>query len=146
MLHAAINISRKTGIAYNGPRILSQIALVTEDPGERKRALDEGEAILKSGAVGHNYFWYYRDVMEIALKFEDWTAAESNAQALEDFTRAEPLPWSEFFIARGRALAAFGRGGRDAATIDALRRLRDEAKRIGWNTALPALDEALKAA
>ena len=82
--------------------------------------------------------------MEMALKIEDWTAAESNAQALEDFTRAEPLPWSEFFIARGRALAAFGRGGRDAATIGEIRRLRDEAKRIGWNTALPEIEAALE--
>ncbi len=59
--------------------------------------------------------------------------------------RAGPLRWTDFFIARGRALAAFGRGGRDAATIEELRRLRDEAERIGLTTALPALEEVLKA-
>jgi hypothetical protein len=83
--------------------------------------------------------------MESALNIEDWSAAEAYAQALEDYTRAEPLPWSNFFIARGRALAAFGRGGRDAAAIDELRRLRDEAERVGWTTSLPEIEAALAA-
>jgi tetratricopeptide (TPR) repeat protein len=145
LLREAAAISRETGIAYNGPRILGQLALTTDDPDERKRAIEEGESILRSGAVAHNHFWFYRDVMGAALNLEDWNSAESYAQALEDFTRAEPLPWSDFFIARGRALAAFGRGGRDAATIDELRRLRDEAERIGFMTALPEIEAALEA-
>ncbi|MCH7796776.1 MAG: tetratricopeptide repeat protein, partial [Proteobacteria bacterium] len=145
MLREAVAISRETGIAYNGARVLGFLALATDDPDERKRAIEEGEAFLESGAVAHNHFWFYRDVMEMALNLGDWNGAESCAQALEDFTRAEPLPWSDFFIARGRALAAFGRGGRDAATIDELRRLRDEAEGIGFTTSLPAIEEALKA-
>ncbi len=145
MIREAVSISRETGIAYCGPRVLSQLALVTDDPEERNRAIEEGESILRSGAVAHNFLWFYRDVMGSALKIEDWSSAETCAQALEDFTRAEPLPWSDFFIARGRALAAFCRGGRDAATIDALRRLRDEAERIGWTTSLPEIEAALKA-
>jgi class 3 adenylate cyclase/tetratricopeptide (TPR) repeat protein len=144
LLREAVAISRETGIAYSGPRILGQLALTTDDPDERKRAIEEGESILRSGAVAHNHFWFYRDVMEAALNLEDWNSAESYAQALEDFTRAEPLPWSDFFIARSRALAAFGRGGRDAATIDELRRLHDEAERIGFMTALSEIEAALE--
>ncbi len=45
--------------------------------------------------------------------------------------------------ARGRALAAFGRGNSDDATMRELKRLRDEAEHVGWKTALPALEEAL---
>ncbi len=146
LLREAVTISRETGVTYGGARIFGFLALTTDDPDERKRAIEEGEAILRSGAVAHNHFWFYRDVMEAALNLGDWSAAETYAQALEDFTRAEPLPWTDFFIARGRALAAFGRGGRDAATIDQLRRLRDEAERIGFKTALPGLEAALKAA
>ncbi len=145
LLRKAITISRETGIGYCGARVLGVIALATDDPDERKRAIEEGEAILRSGAIAHNHFWFYREVMEAALNLGDWSVATSYAQALEDFTRAEPLPWTDFFIARGRALTAFGRGGRDAATIDKLRRLRDEAERVGLTTALPALDEALEA-
>ncbi len=146
LLREAVTISRETGVTYCGPNLLGMLALTTEDPDERKRAIEEGETILRSGAVAHNYFWFYRDVMEAALNLGNWNAAETYAQALEDFTRAEPLPWTDFFIARGRALAAFGRGRRDAATMDELRRLRDEAERIGLTTALPALEKALKAA
>jgi hypothetical protein len=70
---------------------------------------------------------------------------ERYAEAMKAFTSIEPLPRTDFFIARGRALAAFGRGGQDGAMIDELRRLRDEADRIGLATALPALDGALGA-
>ena len=65
------------------------------------------------------------------------------AAALEDYTRAEPLPLSDFFIARGRALAAFGRGRRDAALAAELERLRHDADRVGLRIALPALETAL---
>jgi hypothetical protein len=83
--------------------------------------------------------------MEDALERQDWRMVERYAEAMKAFTSIEPLPRTDFFIARGRALAAFGRGGRDGAMIDELRRLRDEADRIGLATALPALDGALGA-
>ena len=51
--------------------------------------------------------------------------------------------WSDFFIARARALATVGRGKRDEATLDELRRVRDEGERMGLKTSLPALEEAL---
>src|SRR5262249_45653739 len=40
-----------------------------------------------------------------ALSTRPWDSVEHYAAMLEDFTRAEPLPWSDLFIARGRALA-----------------------------------------
>lgn len=46
--------------------------------------------------------------------------------------RPEPLPWSDFYIARGRALAAYGEGARDEGTVLTLRSLRDEAERVGF--------------
>ena len=58
------------------------------------------------------------------------------AAALEDFTRPEPLPWSEFFIAHGRALAACGRGRRDAALRAEIQWLRSEGERQGLRIAL----------
>ena len=84
--------------------------------------------------------------MEASLRTEDWDGVERHAAALECFTRHEPVPWTRFFIARGRALAAYGRGQRGRATIGGLRRLRDEADRAGLKAALPALDQALAAA
>ena len=63
--------------------------------------------------------------------------------ALEDYTRPEPLSWCDFFIVRGRVLAAWGRGRRDAEALAELRRLREEAERTGFIIALPALEAAL---
>ncbi len=109
----------------------------------QKKALQDGEALLKEPSVSHNHFHFYRDAMSACLDRQDWDEAERYAAALEVFTRAEPLPWCDFHIARGRALAAFGRGQRDDGLIDELKRLRDEARRVELNIALPELDRAL---
>jgi len=81
--------------------------------------------------------------METCLQMGEWNEADRYAQAAEDYTSAEPLPYIDFLIARGRALADFGRGNRDDATTQELQRLRDEAERVGLKVAIPALEEAL---
>ena len=54
-------------------------------------------------------------------------------------------PLSDFLIARGRALARFGRGERDAPLLAGLLKLRDEAVACELNVALPALEKAIGA-
>ena len=81
--------------------------------------------------------------MQLALELGDHGEVERYAAALAEFTRSEPLPWSDFFIARGRALAAVGQGRRDAALIAELKRLRDEGERLGLERALPEIRSAL---
>ena len=120
--------------------------MITEDPDQRRWALEQGEQVLGRGCVFHNYFWFYRDAIEVALKTADWAGLERYASALERFTAAEPVPWTSFFIARGRALAAHGQGRHDQATLRELRRLRDEAAAAGFRSALPALERAVAAA
>lgn len=95
--------------------------------------------------MGESILFFYRFAIEACLDAEEWHDVERYAHALEDYTRVEPLSWSDFFIARGRALAAFGRGERDASTMRKLQRLHDEAERGGLKTALPALSQALAA-
>jgi len=55
-----------------------------------------------------------------------------------------PLPYTDLFIARARALANYGRGKRDDATMQELRRVRDEATRAGFKIVLPVLERALE--
>ena len=102
--------------------------------------------MLESACVGHNYFAFYRDAMEVCLKQGDWDGASRYASALENYCRQEPIPWSEFFIARGRALAEFGREGHGGEMIGELGRLRDQAVRAGLNVAKRPLEKALEAA
>ncbi len=146
MINKAADDSREMGITFLGPWVLSTLALLDDDPASRKKALDEGEKILGEGCVGHNYFAFYRDAMEVALAERDWAGLNRFAASLEDYGLPEPLPLADYFIARDRALATHGLGQRDAATMTELRRLRDEADRIGFKNALPALDEALAVA
>lgn len=141
----AMAISRETGTGYCGAAILALLARATDDENERFEALSEGERLLAQGCVGHNYFEFYIDGMEGGLERQDWALVDRYASALEAYTRFEPLPRTDFFVARGRALAANGRGDREDATVVKIQQLRDEAARIGLKSALPALDQVLAA-
>jgi hypothetical protein len=96
--------------------------------------------------VSHNYINFYRYAMDSLLAARLWAEAELYALKLEEYTRPEPLPVCDFFAARTRALSAFGRGEHDDTSLQELRRLRDEAKLMGLNSDIPALQEALDAA
>ena len=107
-------ISRATGMAYMGPILLGFLARFTDDLQERAAALAEGEALLANGSISHNYLWFYREAIEAALEMADYDAVERYAAALAAYTAPEPLPWADFVVAWGRALAASARGILDA--------------------------------
>ena len=119
LLHRALAISRETGLSFMGPWILGDLAVTSEDPMERHAALTEGEEILRKGAVGHNHLWFFRYAIDASLNSQDWDGAERYSAALEDYTRPEPLPWANFFVRYGRALAAHGRGHRTGDDMQA---------------------------
>ena len=131
---------------FCGPKMYGTLAVASDDDAETSRHLAEGERLLAEGCVNHNHITFYPDAMKVSLARSDWDEAERYAGALEAYTSAEPLPYTDFMIARGRALAAFGRGKRDDATMRELKRLRDEAARVGLAPTLSALDAALAAA
>jgi len=142
-IREALAISRETGISYIGPAILGALARTTDDEAERRAALAEAEELLAAGSISHNYFWFYQDAIETSLAQHAWADLERYVQALSDYTHAEPLPYTDAFIERGRALAAFGRNPRDPDVVQALEHARRRARRIGWISGLPALEAAL---
>ena len=143
ILREVLEISHQTGIRFHGPNIMGALALALTDPGEARQALAEGEAIIRAGSVSHNPLRFYPDAIDVSLALGDWDETDRYADTLDQFTRPEPLPWSDFFITRGRALAAVGRGGRTVQVWRELERLRDEAHRLDYRTALPAIEQAL---
>jgi tetratricopeptide (TPR) repeat protein len=143
ILRGDLEISRQIGITFHGPNILGALALALAAPGEARRALAEGEAIIRAGSVGHNPLRFYPDAIDVSLALGDWNEADRYVDALDQFTRPEPLPWSDFFVARGRAFAALGRGRRTAQIRRELQRLSREAHRLEYHTALPAIEQAL---
>lgn len=96
------------------------------------RLLDEGEAELRNGSVSHNHFYFYRLAMEIALNHEDWERAERFADSPEAFTRPEPVPFCEYFIARARTLAEHGRGRGNRTLSERLAELTGQGRKAGF--------------
>jgi tetratricopeptide (TPR) repeat protein len=135
ILMKALAIGRETGLNFVGPRTLAALAMATSSP---FRFLEEGEAILRSGCLAHNALWFYRDAIEACLGAAAWHRADHYANELRRYTNEEPLPWADLFIARGRALAALGRGQRDAAIAGELRRIEEQASRVGIRLTRPA--------
>jgi class 3 adenylate cyclase/tetratricopeptide (TPR) repeat protein len=145
LVERALNICRDMGMSYIGPTVLGLHALVADDAEARAHSLKAAETILRKGCVSHNYFWFYRDAIEASLSTCDWDSLKRYADALEDYTRSQPLPWSDFFVARARALFAYGTQQRDDALIGKLRELSGEAHRLGLNLAARALIVAFTA-
>jgi class 3 adenylate cyclase/tetratricopeptide (TPR) repeat protein len=137
-LRDALAIAREHPF-YLLPFGLGLQAVMAEDADGRAAALAEGEALIAAGAVTHNIPLFGRYAIEACLMAKDWADAEHHAAALARGMSAEPLPMTDFLVARGRALAAAGRGERDAEEIG---RLLAEARAAGWQAMLPALEAA----
>jgi hypothetical protein len=141
----AVKISRETGPAFLGPFALGALALASEDPIARRAALAEGEALLRAGAVSHNHLLFPRDAIESYLEAGDWEGVERSAAGLAQYTRSEPLPFADFYIARARALATHGGQRSNAESLAAeLERLREEGERLGLRVALPEIVNAIE--
>jgi tetratricopeptide (TPR) repeat protein len=105
LLREALALCRDVGMQFNGPQAYGALSRAVEDKAEQNRALAEGEELLRRGAVGHNHLVFYRDAIEAMLAAADARGVLHYADMLEEYTRSEKLPWSELFVARGRALA-----------------------------------------
>lgn len=134
---------RKVGMTFIGPAVLAVKAALSDDADERQNALTEAEGILDSGCVAHNYLLCPRISIELHLELKNWSEVERNATRLETYTSKQPLAYPDFMIARGRALAAWGRGERNDGLIAEITRLREQANQAGLIYALPALERAL---
>ena len=139
----AVAISRETGLTFVGPMCLGILALVTEDPTVRGDALAEAEKALAEECVSHNYLFFYSDAIAVCIRIGELSAVLRYADALEEYFRAEPLRWSDYYVRWGRALAAFGAGGKNEENLGELRRLRQQAGELRLAAALPVLDAAL---
>ncbi len=140
----ALALARQSpNLDFIGPICLGVLALVTRDPKVRHGAMAEAEALLADGSFSFNYLSFYREAMNATLAAGELDATLRYAQALEDYARAEPFPWGQFLVERGRALARFYSGDRDSQTRADIARLLREAKAAGLLLPARALTQAL---
>jgi len=143
LVREGLAASEETSPRFVGPILYGLLGLIETERSAREAALAAGEALLAKGAGGHNHFWFRRYAIEAALQAEEWYAAEAHADALARRTAAEPLPYSDLIVTRGRILARMGRGiarDKDAGELAALR-----AKAAAVDFRIDALREALRA-
>ena len=143
LLEESWNVSREASIAFAGPVVLGAVALATKDSKRRAEALQQGEAILREGCASHNHFRFYRDAIEVSLRECLWDDAKYYATAFERCFGAQSSAWSDFIIARGRALAETRNDRPSQSARVRLRQLRDHAFSVGMRAAVPELDQAL---
>lgn len=136
-------VANEAALAFVGGWSSGMLSVVTDDPETRKRALRSGKELLSKGSNGANNLHFYRHAMHACWQSAMWEELDQFAQALEDYTRDEPLPWSDYIIARGRALASVGRGERHDSITQDLTGLLGQANRMGYKASVPAIEEAL---
>jgi predicted ATPase/class 3 adenylate cyclase len=143
LLEQSWSIAEETSPTFAGPWILGAMALVTQDAAQRKAALTKGEILLNQGCVAHNYFWFYRDAIESSLMAGNWTEAEAWACKLKNYFCGKPMPWAEFIVERGFALAEWGRTGHCRVLMSQLQGLLAYAKNLGMTAEMVKLQAAL---
>lgn len=125
-----------SGSPYIRPWALSAAARAMSDSDEADRLFREADAILGAdSSTGQNHFHVRENQIAKGLAQKDWGAVELAALKLEEFTKPEPLPWTDFHIKRGRVIAMWGRGDEDDSFADHLvdlRRTRDETSIAIW--------------
>ena len=141
-----IELAHQTGIGFLGPALYATMALASEDASERRRWLDEGEALLAGDCLAHARLMYYRDAIDLALLDRRPQDALRHADAAEACVRAEPLPAATTCVARARALVRLLREGASPALDAELRELDEQARRGGFAWSIPGLEATLAAA
>jgi tetratricopeptide (TPR) repeat protein len=142
-LREALAMCRDVGMQFAGPKTHGALSRAVEDKAEQDRLLAEGEELLRRGAVGHNHLWFYRDAIEAMLAAADARRALRYADMLQAYTRSEKLPWSELFVARGRALVRALQGNFDDGLREELIRVQAALRDTGLRAFLPPVEAAL---
>lgn len=123
--------------------VLSVLARETTDEQRRQQAIEEGQRLLDRGCLSHNYLHFYQNLIEVSLNRHDKEGVLHYADQLEKYTAGEPLPWSDFYIERGRLLAETGSGSVTEAQRQRARGLLDRAKEAGIHYGTPELSALL---
>jgi tetratricopeptide (TPR) repeat protein len=105
LLQRASTLALDVARTYCGPWCLGIQALHTPNAERARELLAQGEALLAGGCVSHNHLEFRRAAIEFCLRRGDVREVRRHVTALADYTRDEPLAWSQLVIARAEYLA-----------------------------------------
>ena len=143
-LDDAYATAQRSGITLWTPWLLGALALVARNAEKRGRALAQGEAMLANGGAGHSYLHFYQLAAEAALIHGDLRNALRYADLLEAYSLAEPSLWSDFWVARARALVQRAGNAASSGCEAQLQHLAQLARQIGLKQGLSMLETFLE--
>ena len=104
VLQEGLAFAAGSGFAFHGPSLASALAVATDDPSEAFALLDQAEAAIAKGCVGHNQYLVYVDGMDVAFRLKEAAKLQRYGELLRRFPAGERVVWSEFQALRGQAL------------------------------------------
>lgn len=122
--------------------VFGLIALTSSNYEDASIALSRGEELLTKGATVHNHYDFRRHSIDTALHFQEWDDAIMFADKLDRFNIQESTPWADFFVRRGRLLAAVGKGMRGTEQLKEASEIIAIGEQMGLLIALPELRAA----
>ena len=143
LVDQAFEISKEIGMAFLGPSLFAAKASAAQDSVERRRWMQEGEAMLQADGLAPTRLMFYRDAIDISLEEKNWEEALRYANDLEEFARPEPFEFVRLATARARGLVALARRGPEPELVTQLTSLRDEIRRAGLGALVPGIEAAL---
>jgi tetratricopeptide (TPR) repeat protein len=111
--------------------LLGALARLTNSPETRLAALEEGAQICSGPCWGIGAVRFLWDAMNASIAAKEWQHANSHAEALERFSRDEPMELFDLLIARTRALANRGLGSETISTGESIEQIRRSIENLG---------------
>ena len=137
-------VAETTSPTFSGPWVLGALARLSNDASYSFAMLAQGQQLLTEGCVAHNYFWFYRDAIEVSLRLGDWASATLWTTQLQQYFPPNSMPWADYVVARGQALAELGCHGLSEALARRLQTLVAKGRRLGMHSELVALEAPLQ--
>ncbi len=138
----ATELAERTSLTFAGPMIYSVRALIELAPARQAELLEQGEALLQTTALAHNWTYFHRFAIEWALEHGHWSEVERFADKLSGYFAArERLPYIDLLVDRARTLAALGRDPADSQALARATALREIARSHGLAMPFPPLND-----
>ncbi len=133
-----------TSRAFIGGWTLGALALVADNPTLRDRALKNGRDLCNHGMNGEAVLHFLRFAILTSSNNKMWNQLEHYVKMLEDFTKKDPLPWADFYMAYGRTMVKVAQGDQTDRVAKELADILKKATCMGYERAARGIRASLQ--